>query len=91
MIESEGAQIKCIREKPMLEFFVNAGIYLLDPKVCCLIPNGEPYDMTDLIDRLIAEDRCVVCFPIIEYWLDIGQHADYEQARQDIENGRFRL
>jgi NDP-sugar pyrophosphorylase family protein len=28
-----------------------------------------------------------VSFPIREYWLDIGQHADYLKAQEDIKNG----
>jgi NDP-sugar pyrophosphorylase family protein len=28
----------------------------------------------------------VVSFPIIEYWLDIGQLADYEQAQNDMKH-----
>jgi NDP-sugar pyrophosphorylase family protein len=45
--------------------------------------------MTDLIDRLIAEGRTVISFPIREYWLDIGQPDDYKQAQEDLQNGRL--
>jgi NDP-sugar pyrophosphorylase family protein len=45
--------------------------------------------MTDLIQRLIAERLRVVSFPILEYWLDIGKHVDYEQAQSDYKTGRF--
>jgi NDP-sugar pyrophosphorylase family protein len=31
----------------------------------------------------------VVSFPIVEYWLDIGQPADYEQAQVDIRLARL--
>ena len=42
--------------------------------------------MTTLMERLIAEQKIVSGFPVTEYWLDIGQHAQYEQAQQDIQS-----
>jgi dTDP-glucose pyrophosphorylase len=89
VIESNGALVHSLVEKPVLSFFVNAGIYLLEPAVLGQIPNGCRIDMTDLIQRLIDMERPVVSFPIREYWLDIGQHLDYQQAQQDIKNGRI--
>jgi len=88
VIECEGARVQQVREKPLLRFFVNAGIYLLEPSVHRYIPNGERFDMTDLIQRLLEEERPVVSFPIVEYWLDIGQPVDYEQAQKDLRNGK---
>ncbi len=85
VIESDGVLVKGVREKPRLSHFVNAGIYLLDPSVYQFIPNGEHFNMTDLIQWLIDAGRRVVCFPVSEYWLDIGQHADYVRAQTDME------
>jgi NDP-sugar pyrophosphorylase family protein len=89
VIESEGAFVRKVVEKPSLTFFVNAGIYLLEPAAHRYIPTGQRFDMTDLISRLIQEKHRVACFPILEYWLDIGQHGDYEKALQDVKTGRF--
>ena len=58
-------------------------IYLLEPSVFDLISKGDHLDMTELIQRLLDFKRPVVSFPIIEYWLDIGQPADYERAQND--------
>lgn len=89
VVETDGVEVRRITEKPVLNFFVNAGIYLLAPETHCLIPNGQRLDMTDLIDILLANGRRVVSFPISEYWLDIGQLADYEQAQTDLNEKRF--
>ncbi len=91
VVECEGMAVRRVNEKPTYGFFVNAGIYLLEPSVYPLIPRGEPFDMTDLIRRLIAERRPVVSFPIREYWLDIGDHAEYEQAERDVQTGKVRI
>jgi dTDP-glucose pyrophosphorylase len=89
VIEADGVNVKGISEKPIVRNFINAGIYLLNPQVRKLIPNGQPYDIPDLIDRLINEQRTVVCFPIREYWLDIGKVDQYDQAKADIAAGRY--
>lgn len=88
VIECDGPAVKSLTEKPQLNFFINAGIYMLEPVVHRLIPEGERYDMTDLIQRVMDEGRQVVAFPIHEYWIDIGQHSDYQQAQEHVENRR---
>lgn len=90
VIQSDGVHVQSIQEKPVLNFFINAGIYLLEPSVHDFIDEGNRLDMPELIDRLVAAGRTVVSFPIVEYWLDIGRHADYEQAQQDMQSGKFR-
>jgi dTDP-glucose pyrophosphorylase/CBS domain-containing protein len=89
VIECDGPHVRRLKEKPQLGFLVNAGIYLLEPSVYQMIPSGEYFNMTDLIQWLLDAGRPVVSFPIREYWLDIGQQADYTQAQDDVENGRM--
>lgn len=85
LVDLIGSRIVSIEEKPLARGFVNAGIYLLNPDVCRLVPPGERFDMPELIERLLEEGRSVVGFPLREYWLDIGALADYEQALADAE------
>lgn len=90
VVESDGVHLCRLAEKPIYTFFVNAGIYLLEPAAYRYIPmNGRRFDMPDLIERLIADGRRVVSFPVREYWLDIGQHDDYLQAQEDVRNGVY--
>lgn len=85
IVEMEDVRIRGLTEKPTLPFFVNAGIYLLDPVVRSCITKGEFLDMTDLIMRLLDDGQSVVGFPVREYWIDIGQIADYERAQTELE------
>jgi len=89
VIECEGARVRRLQEKPQVGFLVNAGIYLLEPSVYQFIPQNTSFNMTDLIQWLLDAGRTVVSFPVHEYWLDIGQPADYAQAQSDVANGRF--
>jgi dTDP-glucose pyrophosphorylase/CBS domain-containing protein len=92
VIECEGSRVCALKEKPQMHFLVNAGVYLLEPKVYEFIPNGEHFNMTDLIQWLLDSDHIVASFPIIEYWLDIGQLADYERAQNDMQQrGNLKL
>jgi dTDP-glucose pyrophosphorylase len=84
VIQCDGAQVKSVDEKPTYNFFVNAGIYLLEPSAHRSIPSAQRFDMTDLIEKLTAGGRRVVAFPVVEYWMDIGQQNDYAQAQEDI-------
>jgi dTDP-glucose pyrophosphorylase len=89
VVLTDGVAVKGISEKPIVRQFINAGIYLLSPPVRRLVPNGQPYDIPDLIQRLISEGRSVVSFPIREYWLDIGKADQYDQAQSDVAAGRY--
>lgn len=72
-----------IEEKPVQTYFVNAGIYVLEPEVLYLIPQNQYYDMTTIFEKLIANKMATTVFPIREYWIDIGHHQDYEKANSE--------
>ena len=81
VVECEGPLVREVSEKPALNLFVNAGIYLLEPMVYRYLQDGEVCHMTDLIQNLLRDEGKVISFPIHEYWLDIGRPEDYEQAQ----------
>lgn len=68
-------------EKPVHRFFVNAGIYVLDPATLDHIPRDSYFDMPTLFEKLLAMKREIAPFPIREYWLDIGRLDDLERAK----------
>ena len=80
VVDVDGVRVGGLQEKPEYEFFVNAGIYVLDPEVLDLIPSSGPYHMTQLIERLLADGQSVISFPILGTWIDIGQPDDLERA-----------
>jgi NDP-sugar pyrophosphorylase family protein len=86
VIKTDGDKISSIVEKPVHKFFVNAGIYLLSPKVLEYIPDDTFYDMPTLFDKLIQENKNVLSFPIHEYWLDIGKMEDFHRAQSEFNN-----
>ncbi len=85
VIETEGHRIAGLDEKPVQRFFVNAGIYVLDPSTLGLIPDGEFFDMTELFNALVDRGERAHVFPIREYWQDVGRMEDYKQASQEYD------
>jgi len=86
VVETQGNRITQLTEKPQHSYFVNSGIYALEPNVLDLVPEGHFYDMTTLFDDLLTRDGHGVVFPVHEYWIDIGQFDDLERARTDFSN-----
>jgi dTDP-glucose pyrophosphorylase len=84
VVRMDNHRITGIDEKPVQRFFVNAGIYVLEPSVLGAIPPKGYFDMTSLFEKLISAGSEAVVFPIREYWLDIGQLSDFDRA-----NGEF--
>ena len=67
-------------EKPVHNFFINAGIYVIDDDVIKSLKKNYPIDVTDIITREILNKKNVGAFPIHEYWIDIGRKDDLDSA-----------
>ncbi len=79
-IENNG-HLKEIKEKPEYDFLVNAGMYLLNPLICKLIPKEEYFDMTDLIEKAQKTGLNVGVYPVSEKsYIDIGQFGEYKKT-----------
>lgn len=84
-VKLNNENIISIEEKPTHKIFVNAGIYILDPKCIELIPK-KFYDMPTLFKKLIAKKNKVISFPLGEYWIDIGRFNDFKKANFEYDN-----
>lgn len=85
VMEVDGTSVSQIVEKPVYRYFVNAGIYSLSPLVLDRVPENSFYDMPTLLEELLEDKENVGAFPITEYWMDIGQIPDFEQAQADYD------
>ena len=83
VVTTEDCNLLNVVEKPRQSYFVNAGIYLLEPALLDRIPKDEFYDMPDLFNTLIKENQKSAVFPLREYWLDIGRKEDFDRAHND--------
>jgi len=85
VIETEEQQMTGIEEKPTERYFVNAGIYVLEPETLDLLPENEFFDMTELFEALIDQEAEATVFPVREYWQDVGQKEDFRRANGEYE------
>ncbi|WP_103019494.1 nucleotidyltransferase family protein [Salinibacter altiplanensis] len=85
VIETEEQCMTGIEEKPRERYFVNAGIYILEPKTLDLVPQNEFFDMTELFEALIDRGADTSVFPVREYWQDVGQKEDFRRANGEFE------
>lgn len=82
VVKVEGEWVTSIEEKPRRSLLLNAGIYVVGPRMRQLAADQGRFDMTDLIRWGIGEKRRVRSYPLREFWLDIGRMADYERANR---------
>jgi NDP-sugar pyrophosphorylase family protein len=85
VVKVKDHRITRLEEKPTHKFFVNAGIYVLEPDVAEAIPQNEYLDMPTLFGRLMDQGETTAAFPIHEYWMDIGRKQDFDQANCDYD------
>ena len=85
VVEFDDHRLKCIREKPTHKYFVNAGVYLLNPGVLDYLVGDEAVDMPTLIERTITRGEPSVVFPLREYWIDVGRLDDLQRASDEFQ------
>lgn len=84
VVETNGNEVVSLAEKPTYTYYSNAGIYIIKKELVKLIPKNKHFNATDLMEKLFQMKKKVVNYPILDYWLDIGKHGDYERAQKDI-------
>jgi len=70
-------------EKPVYTFQVSMGIYAFKADVLRYMEPHKYLDFPDLVKQLIGAGESVVSYFFDGYWLDIGNHSDYEKALQE--------
>lgn len=82
----DGSRIVSFVEKPRRDHapsqLINAGLYLLEPEVIDLVPDGFAMMETDVFPKL-AKAGALYGYPFSGRWLDIG-HLDQRQAKKGL-------
>lgn len=84
VLHRDGARVVEIEEKPVHKYDINAGIYAFSPTVLDHVPHQRPLAMVHFLDAHARKSTRVMSFPIIEYWNDVGTHADFERAQTEV-------
>ncbi|MDM8177212.1 nucleotidyltransferase [Olivibacter sp. LS-1] len=86
VLETEEGIVRNFKEKPTYTYYSNGGIYLMKKEMLRYLPKETFFNTTDLMETLIKENRKVVSYPLVGYWLDVGKHEDFEKAQKDIKH-----
>jgi len=89
IMDVKNNEVNNFQEKPVFNYYSNAGIYLIKKELLDLIPENQFFDATDLMQAVINNKKKLVSFPIRHYWLDIGKPEDFERANEDVKYLRF--
>ena len=86
ILDLEGRNIKGLLEKPQYNYYANAGIYLIKRRALDEIPEDQFFNATDLIEKLIAEGKKVIRYPMNGTWIDIGNPQEYQKAKDLVKH-----
>ena len=86
IFDLDGRDIQGLIEKPTYNYYANAGIYLIKRSALAEIPEDTFFNATDLIEKLIAENKKVIRFPLNGTWIDIGNPQEYQKANELVKH-----
>jgi NDP-mannose synthase len=73
------------KEKPVSQYEVSMGIYMVSKRVLKYIPKDRVYGFDNLMLDLISSETKPVINKYSGYWLDIGRPDDYDIAIEEFE------
>lgn len=74
--------IENMKEKPVMSFLTNTGIYIVEPEVIDDMENGVSLGFPDVVELQRQKGRRVAVFPVSENdWMDMGQLPELEKMR----------
>ena len=86
IMDLDGRNLKGMIEKPTYNYYANAGIYLVKRSMLDLIPEGEFFHATHLMDAILKQGGKIIRFPINGTWIDIGNPQEFQKANELVKH-----
>lgn len=86
ILDLDGRNIKGLLEKPKYNYYANAGIYLIKKRALAEIPEDTFFHATHLVEKLIAQGKKVIRYPLNGTWIDIGTPQEYQKAKDLVKH-----
>lgn len=80
VVQTKGVNIVGFEEKPVARTHINAGVYAFEPEALNVLKADERCDMPIFFERLKANAKHIVAYPMHEPWLDVGRPDDLRRA-----------
>jgi dTDP-glucose pyrophosphorylase len=81
VVHINGVDVMGFEEKPTVRNYINAGVYVLEPRALSAMQYKTPCDMPTLLNSLRIDKGRVVAYAMHEPWLDVGRADDLKKAR----------
>ncbi|UIJ60412.1 nucleotidyltransferase family protein [Amycolatopsis acidiphila] len=81
VLEPRDGYLQRIVEKPTHSWFVNGGIYVVEPQLIERVPPGRMFPITALFDDCLKRGELVGLWDIRDDWQDIGRPAELARAQ----------
>lgn len=81
----ENGEIETMVEKPRRSYFVNTGMYVVNPEVVELIPDNTVFHMTNLTEKAMERGYRVGMYPVSEdSFLDMGEFEEMKRMEDKL-------
>lgn len=81
----ENGELLRIEEKPKLSYFINTGMYVVNPETIKLIPENQMFHMTHLIETVMKNGGKVGTYPVSEdSFLDMGEFSEMRRMEEKL-------
>lgn len=81
----ENGELIEMEEKPKLSYFINTGMYVINPETISLIPDDKMYHMTHLVEDVKKSGGKVGMYPISEdSFLDMGEFDEMRRMEEKL-------
>ena len=77
--------LESMEEKPKLSYFINTGMYIINPSVIELIPDNVMFHMTNLVEKVMEKGGKVGTYPVSEdSFLDMGEFDEMKRMEEKL-------
>ena len=74
-----------MKEKPLISYLTNTGIYVVEPEVLDDIQNNVSIGFPDIIEFERSKGRKTAVYPVRgNDWMDMGQFPELEKMRNRL-------
>jgi dTDP-glucose pyrophosphorylase len=83
-VEVDNGRIVGIEEKPTMTRLINAGMYVVEPRLLGRVPRDVEFGMPALVSDCLSRGERVQSFEVLDDWIDVGQKEQLKQARGEV-------
>ena len=81
----EYGEILSMEEKPTMSYFINTGMYVINPGTIDMIPDDTMFHMTHLVEKVMKNGGKVGTYPVSEdSFLDMGEFEEMKRMEQKL-------